>query len=112
MDKIINLIRGGVPFIMLKSMSELSQILYKKVTVINELGVHARSAAMIAKLAQNAQAAVWLEKDGEKVDATSIIDILTLACAKGTDVTITIDDTSDLKILNDIVSMFNKGFGE
>jgi phosphotransferase system HPr (HPr) family protein len=93
-------------------MPELSQILSKKVTVINDLGVHARSAAMIAKIAQNAQASVWLEKDGEKVDATSIIDILTLGCAKGTDVTIAVDHPSDTKILNDIVSMFNKGFGE
>lgn len=93
-------------------MSELSQILYKKVTVINELGVHARSAAMIAKIAQNAQAPVWLEKDDEKVDAASIMDILTLACTKGTDVTITIDNPTDIKILNDIVRMFKEGFGE
>ena len=93
-------------------MSELSQILYKKVAVINELGVHARSAAMIAKIAKNAQAPVWLEKDGEKVDATSIIDILTLACTKGTDVTITVDNPTDIRILNDIVRVFKEGFGE
>ena len=96
----------------MKSMPKLSQTLSKKVTVINELGVHARSAAMIAKIAQNAHAAVWIEKDGERVDATSIIDILTLACSKGTGITIAINDPTDKNILDSIVRMFKEGFGE
>jgi len=93
-------------------MPKLSQIISKKVTVINELGVHARSAAMIARIAKNANALVWIEKNGERVDATSIIDILTLACSKGTGVTITINDPADKNILDNIVRMFKEGFGE
>lgn len=93
-------------------MSNLSQTLSKEVIIINELGLHARSASMIAKAAQKARAPVWIEKDGERVDAASIIDILTLACPQGNRITIAIDDPADIKILDDIVRMVKEGFGE
>ncbi|MBN1932571.1 MAG: HPr family phosphocarrier protein [Desulfobacterales bacterium] len=80
--------------------------------IINDLGLHARAAAMIAKLAQNAKAKVWIIKDGEKVDASSVIDILTLACVKDSKVQLRIDDRLDLDVLNDIVELVESGFGE
>ena len=84
----------------------------KEVTVVNELGFHARAAAQIAKIAQNASAGIWLSKDGDKVDASSIIDILTLQCAKGARVVFSVDDDSDAAILADIVRLVEDGFGE
>ncbi len=89
-------------------MSRLS----KDLTIVNELGLHARSAARIAKIAQTARAQVWIEKDGETVDATSVIDMLTLAGAKGTQLTLTIEDPDDFAILNDIARLIENGFGE
>jgi len=84
----------------------------RQVLIQNELGLHARVAASIAKVAQLANSNVWMKKEGEKVDATSVIDILTLACPKGSRVTLTIDDGSDMKILNRIVEMMEKNFEE
>jgi len=84
----------------------------KKITVINELGLHARPAGMIANLAIKAQSDIWLCKNGDQVDASSIIDILSLSCPKGTNVTLKIEDPKDLNILNEIISLFEKGFGE
>jgi len=89
-------------------MKEFSRDVY----VINEFGLHARSAAKIAKLAQAAKANVWIIKDGNEVDASSIIDILTLAGAKGSKITLKIEDPSDIDILNAIVKLVEKGFGE
>jgi phosphocarrier protein len=87
---------------------------YKVVTIINELGLHARSAAQIAKIAGNstATANVWLKKGDKIADAASIIDILTLACEKGTSITILIEDWADIDILNDIADLVESGFGE
>ena len=85
---------------------------YKVVTIINELGLHARSAAQIAKIAGNSTANVWLKKGDEIADAASIIDILTLACEKGTRITILIEDWADIDILNDIADLVESGFGE
>ena len=63
--------------------------LSREVVIVNELGLHARSAAKIAKLAQNTKSTIWLIKDNEKVDASSIIDMLTLACEKGSKILLT-----------------------
>jgi phosphotransferase system HPr (HPr) family protein len=85
---------------------------YKNVTIKNELGLHARSAAQIAKIAQNAASNVWIVKDDEKADASSIIDVLTLVCEKGTNIRIVIDDAADKDILNAIADLVDNGFGE
>jgi len=83
-----------------------------KVIIVNELGLHARSAAQIAKIVEKANSKVWIIKNGEKVDAASVIDILTLGCGKGSQIVLTIDDQSDIEILNSIKKLVEKGFGE
>ena len=84
----------------------------REVIVQNELGLHARSAARIAALVQNAKAAVWIKRGDEKVDASSIMDILTLACEKGTRISIIVDNPSDIDILNAVAELVDSGFGE
>ena len=85
---------------------------YKVATIKNELGLHARSAAQIAHIAGKSTGSVWLKKEDEKADASSIIDILTLACQKGTKITIIIEDLADINILDAIVDLVDSGFGE
>lgn len=86
--------------------------LSKNTTILNDLGLHARPAAGIAKIAQDAKSNVWLIKDDTKVDAGSIIDILTLACGKGTEITLQVEDNSDAAILTRIIDYIETGFGE
>ena len=84
----------------------------KEVVIVNELGLHARSAAKIAKLAQNAKSTIWLIKDNEKADASSIIDILALACPKGSRIVLSTDSQLDIDIINDITALVERGFEE
>lgn len=93
-------------------MTKSAPALSRKVVIVNELGLHARSAAKIAELAQNSKAAVWVKKDAEKADASSIVDILTLACEKGSKITLIIEDKADQPILEDIVNLIKSGFEE
>ena len=90
----------------------MNQQMSRNVVIVNELGLHARSAAKIAKLAQQAAADIWLEKDGEQADASSIIDLLALVCPQGTKVTVAISDAGDINILDALVELIEKGFGE
>ena len=90
----------------------MNQQMSKTVVIVNELGLHARSAAKIARLAQQATSDVWLEFDGEQADATSIIDLLSLGCAQGTTVTVTVQDGQDINILDALVDLIQNGFGE
>lgn len=78
----------------------------------NDLGLHARSAAIIAKIAREAKSSVWIIKGNKKADASSIIDVLMLGCPKGTRITLNIEDPSDLHILKEIAAQFEAGFGE
>jgi phosphotransferase system HPr (HPr) family protein len=84
----------------------------KNLVIVNELGLHARSAAMIAEVAKNALSGVWIHKGEEKADASSVIDILTLECSKGTKISLTTENRSDIDILNAIAELIEKGFGE
>ena len=93
-------------------MNALDNDFAKEVTVSNELGLHARPAAMIAKCAMKAQSSVWIIKNGERIDASSIIDILSLACAKGCQITLKVESESDLSVLEEILALFEKGFDE
>ena len=86
--------------------------LSREVTIVNELGLHARSAAKIAAIANRATASVWVQKGVQKADASSIVDILTLACEKGSKITIRIENKSDSNILEAITELVEDGFGE
>lgn len=58
----------------------------KKVTIRNDLGLHARAAAKIVELVGKYNAQLFLRKDDQEVDGSSILSILTLACPKGTEI--------------------------
>ena len=83
-----------------------------KATLVNPLGLHARSAARIARLAQSARASVRITHGNLEVDATSVIDILTLACPRGETLEFTIEDPEDYDILKALVNLVKDGFGE
>ena len=89
-----------------------NELLARKTSVINKLGMHARPASKIALMAESAQSEVWLCTNSSKVDATSVIDILSLCAVKGTQVVIEIENQEDNGILDQIVDFFEAGFGE
>ena len=86
--------------------------LIRKVVITNELGLHARAAAQIAKLAEGALAEVYIVKDGQEVDATDILDIIALYCPCGVEVAVRVADPADEKVLKDITRLIETGFGE
>ncbi len=51
-------------------------------------------------------------KNGDRVDASSIIDILSLLCVQGSSVTLEVKNKTDKKILNDIIELITQGFEE
>jgi phosphocarrier protein len=48
----------------------------RQITILNELGLHARPAAQFAKQANAFRAEIWIVKDGKRFSASSLIDIL------------------------------------
>ncbi|MBU8849770.1 MAG: HPr family phosphocarrier protein [Desulfobacterales bacterium] len=89
-----------------------SGIIARRTSVKNALGMHARPASKIAQIAETAHSDVWLCANSIKVDAASIIDILTLCAVKGTKIVIEIENQEDIVILDQIADFFEAGFGE
>jgi len=78
-----------------------------EVTIVNELGMHARAAAHFVRESSKLQSEIWLMKGNNRVNGKSIMGILTLAAAKGEIIVIEADgpDEEDaIKKLGDIVS--------
>jgi phosphocarrier protein len=86
--------------------------LWRDMMIVNELGLHARAAAKLAKTAQQAVGRVYLQAGSESVDAKQVIDILTLAAGRGNMVRIRIENATDSPVLNRIAKLFTNGFGE
>ncbi len=80
--------------------------------VRNDLGMHARPAARIAKMAMTAEHDIWLSDGKTQVDAASIIDILTLCATKGACIYIQAASAADAPVVDRIKSFFDDGFGE
>ncbi len=92
-------------------MNRLIQISHQTI-ILNDLGMHARPAARIAQMAMNAEKNIWLSDGNTQVDASSIIDILTLCAKKGTHIHIQAESREDATILEQIKAFFDNGFGE
>lgn len=84
----------------------------KKLTVVNKLGLHARPASMLVQLAMKFQSTIKVEKDEFIVDAKSIMGIMMLAAAKGTELLFKIEGPDEEEALNKIEELFAGGFGE
>jgi len=85
---------------------------FRETKVVNVLGMHARPAAKIAQMAMTARGGIWLSNGSSTVDASSIIDILTLCAVTGTQISIGIDRAADTELAEEIKDFFDKGFGE
>jgi phosphocarrier protein len=67
----------------------------EKIVIRNEVGLHARPAAVFVKTADRFKSTVTLEKDEIKVNGRSILSILTLAAETGSEVILTVDGTDE-----------------
>ncbi|PLX79056.1 MAG: HPr family phosphocarrier protein [Desulfuromonas sp.] len=80
--------------------------------IINRLGLHARAAAQLVKVANQFTSEIEVEKDGESVNAKSIMGILMLAAVCGTEITVKIDGADAEQAMAAITELVEDGFGE
>ncbi len=80
--------------------------------VRNPLGLHARAAARLVRLASRFRSDIELEKDGRCVDAKSVMGVLLLCGAQGSRVTVRAEGPDAGEALRAIGELFASGFGE
>ena len=84
----------------------------KKLLIKNDLGLHARSAAMIVDLAKKHNARVYFKKGDQVIEGDSILSLLTLACPKGTELEVRAVGEDAENLMRELSQLFEKGFGE
>jgi phosphocarrier protein HPr len=80
--------------------------------IVNTLGLHARAAAQLVQTANRYKAEVHVEKDGSEVNGKSIMGVLTLAAAKGTEIVVCCEGDDAAEALAALARIIENGFGE
>jgi len=84
----------------------------REITIINELGIHARPAGMVANTASRFASDIKLVKDGMEVNAKSIMGIMTLAAGKGSVIEVTARGKDEAEAVKAIEELFARKFDE
>jgi len=82
----------------------------RTVTVSNPEGLHARPADLLVRMASKFKSKILIGKDGELVDCKSILSLLTLGAAQGTELSISADGADAAEALESIAQLFDTGF--
>ena len=84
----------------------------KTFTLQNELGLHARAAAMLVAVSSNFKSKILFERDGMEINGKSILGILTLACPKGSRITISAEGDDAREVMAELGNLIEGKFGE
>lgn len=87
-------------------------MLTQQLTIINKLGLHARATAKLVTLVGNFNSQVIIEKEGRSADAKSIMGVMMLAAAQGSQVLLTITGEDEKECLSAIKDLINNRFDE
>lgn len=84
----------------------------RRVTICNARGLHARAAAKFVELAQGFEAVIHVTRDGETVNADSIMELLMLAASKGSEIKISTQGDEAEPAADALVALVEAGFHE
>ncbi len=84
----------------------------QSITITNKLGLHARAAAKLVKTASAHAAEVSVQKDGQRINAKSIMGVMMLAASRGTELTLYADGPDEQAAMDDLVALIEDKFGE
>ena len=83
-----------------------------ELTVSNKMGIHARPAAMIVRVANKYSAEVTVEKDEEQVNGKSIMGLMMLAAGSGSVLRFRAEGSDATDMLNEMTALFERKFEE
>lgn len=84
----------------------------REIEIINKLGLHARASAALTKLASRFQCEVWLTRNNRRINAKSIMGVMTLAASKGTTIEIEANGVDEDEAMSALVALIEDRFGE
>ena len=84
----------------------------KDVQVQNQVGLHARPATFFIQKANEFKSSIWVEKDERRVNAKSLLGVLSLGIVGGTTIRIIADGADEEQVVSGLVKLVESGFAE
>ncbi len=87
--------------------------MYSRETVVqNQVGLHARPATFFIQRANMFESSVWIERDERKVNAKSLLGVLSLGIVKGTGINIVANGPDEKEAVDCLIELVNSNFAE
>ena len=84
----------------------------KETTVNNQVGLHARPATFFIQKANEFKSSIWVEKDERKVNAKSLLGVLSLGIVGGTQIRVIADGSDENEAVESLIKLVESGFTE
>ena len=84
----------------------------KEATVNNQVGLHARPATFFIQKANEFKCSIWVEKDERRVNAKSLLGVLSLGIVKGTSINLIADGVDEKEAVDALVELISGNFGD
>ncbi len=84
----------------------------KEVVIMNQVGLRARPATFFTQKANEFKCSVWIEKEERRVNAKSLLGVLSLGIVKGTTVNIVADGEDEVKAVESLCELISTDFAE
>ena len=82
------------------------------ILIINKLGLHARASTKLTQTASQFKSDIWIERNGRRVNAKSIMGVMMLAASKGSTVSLEATGVDESTAIEALVELINNRFGE
>jgi Phosphotransferase System HPr (HPr) Family len=82
------------------------------VMIQNNVGLHARPATFFIQKANSYKSSIWVEKEDRRVNAKSLLGVLSLGIVKGMTITLIADGADEAEALEGLAELINTGFSE
>ena len=84
----------------------------KEVSVQNQVGLHARPATFFIQKANEYKSSIWVEKEERRVNAKSLLGVLSLGIVGGTTIKVIADGTDEQQAVEGLVKLVESGFSD
>ena len=84
----------------------------RSVTIQNNVGLHARPATFFIQKANTYRSSIWVEKDDRRVNAKSLLGVLSLGITKGMTISLIADGPDENEALEGLTALINSNFGD
>lgn len=84
----------------------------KDIVVQNEVGLHARPATFFIQRANEFKSSIWVVKDDRKVNAKSLLGVLSLGITRGTEVSLVADGNDEEEALASLIELISSEFAD